>query len=85
MEDRESVRDPLSRRQLGTQCQVLVERLHKGSSLLQGFSENYIPLLFSGPTNLIHQVVPVSFTGFDQGQPIGKITEELLEEKQVNK
>ncbi len=81
----EQLRHNFHKRQLGTQCQVLVERLHKGSSLLQGFSENYIPLLFSGPTNLIHQVVPVSFTGFDQGQPIGKITEELLEEKQVNK
>ncbi len=81
----EQLRHNFHKRQLGTQCQVLVERLRKGSSLLQGFSENYIPLLFSGPTNLIHQVVPVSFTGFDQGQPIGKITEELLEEKQVNK
>lgn len=81
----EQLRHTFHKRQLGTQCQVLVERLHKGSSLLQGFSENYIPLHFSGPTNLIHQVVPVTFTGFDQEQPIGKITEELLEEKQVNK
>lgn len=81
----EQLRHDFYKRQLGTHCQVLVERHHKASKRLQGFSENYIPLLFSGSTNLIHQVVPVNFTDFVQGQPIGKIAEELLEENQVNK
>lgn len=81
----EQLRNKFHKQQLGTDCQVLVERRHKKSGLLQGFSENYIPLLFSGPTHLIHQVIPVSFTEFDQSQPIGRIAEEVLEENQVNK
>ncbi len=51
----EQLRNKFHKQQLGTDCQVLVERRHKKSGLLQGFSENYIPLLFSGPTHLIHR------------------------------
>lgn len=59
---------------------VLVERRQKKSGLLQGFSENYLPLLFPGTSRWLHQVVTVRCTGVEHGQPIGVIAEEELEE-----
>ncbi|MBM9538330.1 tRNA (N(6)-L-threonylcarbamoyladenosine(37)-C(2))-methylthiotransferase MtaB [Desulfobulbus alkaliphilus] len=66
-------------RHIGTIQQVLVERRHKKTSLLQGFSDNYIPLLFPGATRLVHQVVPVLIKDMDKGQPFGAIDEAFLE------
>ncbi|PID72131.1 MAG: tRNA (N(6)-L-threonylcarbamoyladenosine(37)-C(2))-methylthiotransferase MtaB [Desulfobulbus propionicus] len=71
--------------QVGTTVSVLVERQDKKSQLLQGFSENYLPLHFSGSTQLIHQVIPVHVDRVQNGQPIGTVSQELLEEKQVTK
>lgn len=65
---------------VGTIQQVLVERRQKKSGLLQGFSDNYIPILFSGPTRLVRQVVPVRIKGMDNGQPFGDAVEAFLEE-----
>jgi threonylcarbamoyladenosine tRNA methylthiotransferase MtaB len=65
---------------LGKVHQVLVERRNSKSGLLQGLSENYIPILFSGATSLIHTVVPVHLTGIEDGQPMGSLTKDVLEE-----
>jgi len=71
--------------QIGTTVSVLVERQNKKSKLLQGFSENYLPLHFPGSTKLIHQVVPVYVDHLHNDQLIGKVSQELLEEKQLSK
>lgn len=65
---------------VGTLYRVLVERRHAKTGFLQGFSENYLPILFPGTTSLLRQVVPVRLTGVDKGQPIGCLVEDFLEE-----
>lgn len=66
---------------IGSVQRVLVERRAPKSGLLQGFSENYLPILFPGTSRLLRQVVPVRLTSVDQGQPVGCVVDELLEEK----
>lgn len=73
-------RQTLYRKNIGRIHRVLVERRQTKSGLLQGFSENYLPLLFSGASRWLHQVVAVRCTGVENGQPIGIIAEEELEE-----
>ena len=68
-------------RQQGRVHRVLVERRDRKSGLLQGFSENYLPLRFPGGPDRLHRVVPVRFDEVRDGQPFGCIVEELLEEK----
>ena len=63
-------RSDFYRRQLGTGHRVLVERRNKKTGLLQGFSENYIPLQFEGPSRLIKQVVRVRLDRVEENQPI---------------
>jgi threonylcarbamoyladenosine tRNA methylthiotransferase MtaB len=46
-------------RHIGTEHNILVERKNKKTGLLQGFSENYIPVCFSGPADCIRTVVRV--------------------------
>jgi len=70
---------------IGSVHQVLVERRSSASGLFQGFSENYLPILFPGTTGLLRQVVPVRLTSMDQGQPVGCVVDELLEEKYGNR
>ncbi len=70
---------------IGSIHQVLVERRHAKSGLLQGFSENYLPILFPGTSGLLRQVVPVRLTGVDMGQPMGCLVAEFLEENQGNR
>lgn len=65
---------------IGRLHRVLVERRQAKSGLLQGFSENYLPLLFPGPSREVHQVVSVRCTGIENGHPLGIITEDELEE-----
>ncbi len=57
-------------RQLGTNHRVLVERRNTKTGLLQGFSENYIPLQFEGPSRLIRQIVRVRLDRVEENQPI---------------
>ena len=59
------------KRTLGSRTKVLVERRNKESGLLQGFSENYIPLHFEGPADLIHTIVPVHFNTIENNEPRG--------------
>nr|WP_321465701.1 tRNA (N(6)-L-threonylcarbamoyladenosine(37)-C(2))-methylthiotransferase MtaB [uncultured Desulfobulbus sp.] len=60
--------------------QVLVERRNTKTGQLQGFSENYIPLNFPGCSSLIHTVVPVQLTQVAEGQPMGCLPQDFLEE-----
>ena len=46
-------------RHLGTIRPVLVERRHKPGGPLKGFTDNYIPISFTGDDTLINCVVPV--------------------------
>ncbi|MDD3617792.1 MAG: hypothetical protein PHX57_00175, partial [Desulfobulbaceae bacterium] len=48
----------------GTVRQVLVERVHRTSGLLQGFSDNYIPVRFEGDSRLKGTIVPVRLDRF---------------------
>ena len=70
---------------LGQVHRVLVERRHVQTGLLQGFSENYIPLLFNGGSSLIHTVVPVRLASIEDGQPKGCLVEDVLEENCQNR
>ncbi len=70
---------------LGQVHRVLVERRHKSSGLLQGFSENYIPLLFTGPANLIQSVVEVRMTSLEDGQAHGLLHHDFVEENRQNR
>ncbi len=45
--------------QLGRTWPVLVEGRRDGTGMLQGFTANYIGVTFTGPDDLLHQVVPV--------------------------
>ena len=66
-------RQDFYRRQLGTDHRVLVERRNKKTGLLQGFSENYIPLQFAGPSRLIHRLAFVRFDRIEEGRPMGTL------------
>ncbi|MGI6656828.1 MAG: tRNA (N(6)-L-threonylcarbamoyladenosine(37)-C(2))-methylthiotransferase MtaB [Desulfobulbus sp.] len=68
---------------VGRTLNVLMERVQAGTGLLQGFSENYLPVLTPGPTSLLGQVAPVRITGVVAGQPRGERVG-ALEEKQRN-
>jgi threonylcarbamoyladenosine tRNA methylthiotransferase MtaB len=70
---------------IGTVHQVLVERRTPKSGLLQGFSENYIPILFPGSSALLRRVVSVRIIGMDEGQPLGCVVDAELEENQGNR
>ncbi|MGE4403567.1 MAG: tRNA (N(6)-L-threonylcarbamoyladenosine(37)-C(2))-methylthiotransferase MtaB [Desulfobulbus sp.] len=65
---------------IGQVHQVLVERRNSKTGLLQGFSENYIPLHFAGNSDLIHTVVSVQLTDIEDGQPMGCLPKDFLEE-----
>ncbi len=65
--------------------QVLVERRNSKTGLLQGFSENYIPIHFAGASSLIHTVVPVRLTHLEDDQPMGALPEDFLEENPQNR
>ena len=73
-------RQALYRTNIGRTLQVLVERRQAKSGLLQGFSENYLPVLFAGSSQWIRRVAPVRLIAVEAGQPMGIIAEDLLEE-----
>ncbi len=58
-------------RHIGTEQRVLVERRNSRSGLLQGFSENYIPVQFQGEDACIRSVVRVRIERIVDGQPLG--------------
>jgi len=65
---------------IGQVHQVLVERRNSKTGLLQGFSENYVPVHFAGPSSHIHTVVPVRLTHLEDDQPMGCLPKDFLEE-----
>ena len=73
-------RQAMYRDNIGRIHRVLVERRQAKSGLLQGFSENYLPIQFAGGSGLIRRVVPVRLTAVEDGQPMGILAEDLLEE-----
>jgi threonylcarbamoyladenosine tRNA methylthiotransferase MtaB len=77
-------RQAMYRDNIGRIHWVLVERRQAKSGLLQGFSENYLPIQFAGSSGLIRRVVPVQLTAVEEGQPMGILAEDLLEESRQN-
>lgn len=69
------------RAHVGRVVRVLVERRQAKSGLLQGFSENYLPVRFAGSSQLIGRVVPVRLVGIEDGCPMGILAADLLEER----
>jgi threonylcarbamoyladenosine tRNA methylthiotransferase MtaB len=60
---------------------VLIENLNGKNGLLNGFSENYIPLQFTGSEKLIGKVIPVKYEKLKGEKPLAriKIDDEQLE------
>ncbi|MEA2114937.1 MAG: tRNA (N(6)-L-threonylcarbamoyladenosine(37)-C(2))-methylthiotransferase MtaB [Thermodesulfobacteriota bacterium] len=57
------------RSHIGTEQNVLVEQKNKKTGLLQGFSENYIPVRFRGPASCIRTIVRVRIDRIEDGEP----------------
>ena len=57
---------------LGRRVQVLAERSLK-PGLLEGFSENYLPVRFAGPETLINSVAAVRLTAADEQGVLGEL------------
>ncbi len=71
----ERKRQEFHRRQTGRVHRVLVERRNRKSGLMQGFSENYVPLQFAGPSRLAGSVVSVRQDRVEEGIPLGSLVE----------
>ncbi len=56
---------------VGTTQQVLVEQRNRKNKLLQGFSENYLPVQLDGPASLRGKVVPVRIDRMENGALFG--------------
>ena len=78
-------RQALYQASIGRVLQVLVERRQAKNGMLQGFSENYLPVLFAGGSHLIRRVAPVRLVAVEDGQPVGVLVEDLLEESRQTK
>lgn len=65
--------------QLGTTRQVLVERKNPQTGLLQGFSENYLPVAFSGPDSLVGTVAQVLLVRSGDREVLGRYPDDTLE------
>jgi threonylcarbamoyladenosine tRNA methylthiotransferase MtaB len=62
----------------GTEQNILVERKNKKTGLLQGFSENYIPVHFRGPAGCIRTVVRVRIDRIEDGEPQATLLEQRI-------
>lgn len=69
----ESKRNDFYQRQLNTIKPVLVEGKRDLNGLLKGFSDNYVPVHFSGDDNLKNSVVNVRLEQFKTTHVIGKV------------
>lgn len=63
---------------LGTKRAVLVEhkRTHGNEKMLTGFTDNYIPVIFDGDTNLMGSIVPVKLEQIVNNTVQGRLEEE---------
>jgi len=59
----------------GTKRPVLVEHKRTRDNLLTGFTDNYIPVVFSGDDSLMGQILPVHLERIDNNIVQGKQTE----------
>jgi len=62
-------------RHVGTVQRVLAERRNTKTGMLKGFSENYIPVQFPGPSRLAENIVSVRIDHLHESGPIGSIHE----------
>jgi len=76
--DREK-RSHFYRRHLDSVQKVLVERRNRKKGLLQGFSENYIPVHFEGPNCLQGEIAAVRLTELIDGEIFGRAEQTQLE------
>ena len=60
---------------------LLVEQRNQKSGLLQGFTENYIPVQFAGPTELIHTLVRVRIVNITGTTVLGELADPPRERK----
>jgi threonylcarbamoyladenosine tRNA methylthiotransferase MtaB len=72
-------REEFHRRHLGSLQQVLVERRNAKTGLLQGFSENYLPVLFAGPAELTGTVVSLRLQHLEGDEIFGRAEQSRLE------
>jgi threonylcarbamoyladenosine tRNA methylthiotransferase MtaB len=68
-------RQEFFQKNIGSNFRVLVERRNKKNGLLQGFSENYIPIQFQGSGNMIKKIISVRFEKIENEQPFGIVIE----------
>ena len=59
--------------QINTEHQVLVERKDTDNNLLQGFTENYMPVRFRGPDSCIHTIVRVRIDAVENDRPVSTL------------
>ena len=69
----ERKRDAFYLSQTGSIRSVLVEGKRDGKGLLQGFSDNYVPVHFPGHDNLKNSVVKVRLDRLDDAQVTGEV------------
>jgi len=62
---------------LDTTRPVLVEHKRTADTLLSGFTDNYIPVIFPGDDSLMGQIVPVHLTKISDGAVLGERVQEL--------
>ena len=63
------------RRQLGRSLPLLVESERSESGLLRGYTDNYIPVQFTGPDTLMNRVVMVELQQLDKTTVLGEVRE----------
>jgi threonylcarbamoyladenosine tRNA methylthiotransferase MtaB len=66
-------------RQLGTERRVLAEAVTKQPGQFKGFTENYIPVCFAGPSHLANQLVRVRLEHLDGRTACGVVQEQSVE------
>jgi threonylcarbamoyladenosine tRNA methylthiotransferase MtaB len=67
-------RQEYATRFLGEKLSVLVEKeKDKKTGLMKGFSQNYLPFLFSGSSSAINSIVTVRADKYQEGKVYGKI------------
>lgn len=72
-------RQDFYRRHINTEHNILVERKNVKNGLLQGFSENYIPVRFKGPDSCIRTLVRVCISEIQEGIPQANLLEKPLQ------
>ncbi len=66
-------RQEFYQRHIGYESQILVEKRNPKTGLLQGFSENYIPVQFQGDDRMIKDIVSLRIDRIEDAQPLGTI------------